>query len=258
LAGVGPEERSKRRSLCPGVALPGLGLVGGGAEGAVHLVADPLDWSSGRDPAHDVLSLPSLWWPPHEPLPPYARGVLLQGIPREPSDEGTVPVVAGIDADLLREGEAVAVDGSAGTVTIAGVEEVPVVTTFLERSDGAILLLQRSSRVGSFQGRWAGVSGFLEDPSPVEQAFREVTEETGLARDEVRVAAAGAPVLARDGMRVFVVHPFRFRVDRTDVRLDWEHTRAEWVNPSEIRRRPTVPKLDRVWEAVAPSADPKD
>jgi 8-oxo-dGTP diphosphatase len=240
------------------VSLPALGLVPGHATGTVHLPSDPLHWVSDRPGGRDVLSLPSLWWPPDEALPPSACAVLLQGIPADRAETVTVPTVAGVDADVLREGETVAVDGDAGTLEIPGTEEIGVVTVFLERSDGAILLLQRSDRVGSFQGRWAGVSGFLEDPTPVDQAFREVREETGLARDEVRVAASGAPILARDDRRIFIVHPFRFRVDRTDIRLDWEHTRAEWVRPEEIRRRPTVPKLDRVWEAIAPGAVPKD
>ncbi|HTT15181.1 MAG TPA: NUDIX domain-containing protein [Thermoplasmata archaeon] len=240
------------------MALPALALVPGRAVGRVHLVDDPLAWSSDRDGGGDVLSLPSLWWPPGEPLPAGARAVLLQGVPETiRADEVVVPTLAGVDADLLREGETVAVDGDAGAFRIDGVEEIEVVTVFLQRSDGAILLLQRSDRVGSFQGHWAGVSGFLEDPTPIDQALREVREETGLGTDALRVAAAGTPVLARDGAKVFVVHPFRFRADRTDVRLDWEHTRAEWVDPSEIRRRPTVPKLDRVWSAVAPQAVPK-
>lgn len=183
--------------------------------------------------------------------------MLLQGEPEAPSPAVGFPVLARLDADLFREGEQVAVDGDGGSVTIAGVTEVGVVTVFLERSDGAVLLLQRSEQVGSFRGFWAGVSGFLEDPTPIDQAFREVREETGLERSDLRVAASGAPVMARDGSRIFVVHPFRFRADRTEVRLDWEHTRSEWVDPAEIRRRPTVPKLDRVWAAVAPGAVPK-
>ena len=135
-------------------------------------------------------------------------------------------------------------------MTISGVEEVRVVTAFLERDDGRILLLKRSPRVGSFQGAWAGVSGFLEDPTPLDQAYREVREEVGLARDALELRSTGAPVLARDGFRIFVVHPFRFRVYDPEIRLDWEHVRAEWVDPSEIRRRPTVPKLERVWESL--------
>ena len=171
--------------------------------------------------------------------------------------ETALPVVAGVDADILREQEEVEVNGSLGSLTIRGVEEVRVVTAFLERNDGRILLLQRSHRVGSFRGRWAGVSGFLEDPTPLDQAYREVNEEVGLDRGSIGSVVTGTPVLARDGVRVFVVFPFRFRVSEPEIRLDWEHVRAEWVDPSEIRRRPTVPKLDRVWEALQPAVSRK-
>ena len=167
-----------------------------------------------------------------------------------------VPTVAGVDADILREGETVEVNGTLGRFRIEGVEEVGVVTSFLERSDGRILLLERSDKVGSFQGHWAGVSGFLEAATPLEQAYREILEETGLGAGDLELIAEGHPVLARDGSRVFVVHPFRFHARRTDIRLDWEHTRAEWVEPDEIRLRPTVPKLERVWESVS-TAPPK-
>jgi len=237
------------------VTLPGLGVYRGRATGVVHLVSDPLRWSSGR-PAPEVLALPALWWPPKDRLPKGVVGVLLHGVPSESRRVVRIPTVARIDPDVLREGETVEVNGTLGRVGIEGVEEVGVVTSFLERSDGRILLLERSSKVGSFQGHWAGVSGFLEAASPLEQAFREILEETGLTANDVELLTEGAPVLARDGARVFVVHPFRFRAHRTDVKLDWEHTRSEWVEPGEIRRRATVPKLDRVWESVA-AAPPK-
>ncbi|ELK44964.1 translation initiation factor aIF-2B subunit alpha, partial [Haloferax sp. BAB-2207] len=39
-----------------------------------------------------------------------------------------------------------------------------VVTVFL-RHDGRVLLTRRSDAVGTYQGRWAGVSGYVEgDP----------------------------------------------------------------------------------------------
>ena len=168
-----------------------------------------------------------------------------------------MPVVGDVDADILREQETVEVNGSLGTLTIPGVEEVRVVTAFLERRDGRILLLERSQKVGSFRGRWAAVSGFLEDPTPLDQAYREVREEVGLDRPALLLAATGRPVLARDGARIFVVHPFRFRVHDPEIRLDWEHVRAEWVDPAEIRRRPTVPKLERVWDALTGPSERK-
>lgn len=237
------------------MTLPALGVVRGQATGSVHLVDDPLRWSSGRPPP-EVLALPSLWWPPVARLPSGVVAVLLDGVPAGSRRAPKIPTVARVDRDVLREGETVEVNGSLGRFRIEGVEEVGVVTSFLERSDGRILLLERSQKVGSFQGYWAGVSGFLEASTPLEQAFREILEETGLSANDIDLLSEGAPVLSRDGSRVFIVHPFRFRARRTEVRLDWEHDRAEWVEPTEIGRRPTVPKLERAWESVA-AAPPK-
>jgi ADP-ribose pyrophosphatase YjhB (NUDIX family) len=237
------------------MTLPAIGVAPGFATGSVHLVSDPLHWRSERPPP-EVLALPSLWWPPEEVLPSGVVAVLLHGVPGATSAAVKVPTVARVDADILREGEIVEVNGTLGRFRIEGVEEVRVVTSFLERADGRILLLERSKKVGSFQDHWAGVSGFLEAATPLEQAYREILEETGLGAGDLDLTAEGHPVLARDGHRVFVVHPFRFRARRTDVRLDWEHNRAEWVEPEEIRHRPTVPKLDQVWESVS-AAPPK-
>ena len=227
----------------------------GRAAGPVHLVVDPSRW--GSDPGGpEILAFSARWWPPSSALPDGVRGVLLHGDPPAVQPTVSIPVVAGVDADILREREEVELDGALGALTIPGVEEVRVVTAFLERDDGRILLLERSRSVGSFQGRWAGVSGFLEDPTPLDQAYREVREEVGVAREALELRTSGTPVLARDGARIFIVYPFRFRVHDPDIRLDWEHVRAEWVDPSEIRRRPTVPKLDRVWESLRPP-DPR-
>lgn len=239
------------------MALPAVSVAAGEARGVLHLVDDPLQWRPATDTGPSVLALPALWWPPTEELPPGTVAVILHGIRGTRRVRAKFPVVAGVDRDVLLDGETVEVNGSDGTISIAGVEEVEVVTSFLERDDGAVLLLERSEQVGTFRGRWAGVSGFLEDPSPLDQALREVQEETGLAETDLQLAAAGLPVLARDGRRIYIVHPFRFRVRRTDVVLDWEHRRAEWVSPAEIARRPTVPKLDRAYEAVAPAPEPK-
>lgn len=238
------------------MALPVRPLAHGWATGTVHTVDDPLRWESDRD-GPEVLALPEVWWPPTVPLSFRVRAVVVVGYAKGAAGSWSIPAVTDVEPDLVHEGEQVEVNGSKGTLTIAGTTEVEVVTSLLERDDGRVLLLQRSDRVGSFQGRWAGVSGFLEDPTPLEQAYREVREETGLDRDALELRATAPPVLARSGDRVYVVHPFRFRVLAGEVRLDWEHVRSEWVDPAEIRRRSTVPKLDRVWAAVAPGASPK-
>ena len=161
-----------------------------------------------------------------------------------------VPAVLGLASDLFREGDRVDLDGGAGWVDLRDAEPVEVVTAFLQRADGRILLLRRSERVGSFRGHWAAVSGFLEGRPPEAQARLEILEETGLGPESVVLRSQGSLVLARAEKRMFVVHPLRFWTRSTTVRLDWEHTEFEWVDPSEIRARPTVPKLDEVWESV--------
>lgn len=132
-------------------------------------------------------------------------------------------------------------------------QENHVVTCFLEY-DGRILLLRRSRQVGTYQQRWAGISGYIdENHTPIEQALIELLEETGLGDDDVRLVLEGASVNVADEAlaRIWIVHPFRFQIDNPDlVRLDWEHTACVWIYPSEMNQYETVPGLDQAWETV--------
>lgn len=177
-----------------------------------------------------------------------------------PGLRGTFPVVGALDPDLFREEERVLVDGGLGTVDLDGVEGVEVVTAFLEEPGGRVLLLRRSQQVGSFRGRWAAVSGYLESALPIDQALQEIREETGIAASEVDLVRDGASVYARGDHRIFVVHPFRFRLrSAPHLHLDWEHTEARWVEPSDLGTFETVPHLDTAWSRVGddPSARAK-
>ncbi|MCI4348338.1 MAG: NUDIX domain-containing protein, partial [Thermoplasmata archaeon] len=118
--------------------------------------------------------------------------------------KGSEPIgpVVRLDADLFRTGDRACVEGTTSRVELLDVEEIPVVTSFLEAPDGRILLLRRSSRVGTFQGRWAGVSGFLEAETPEAQAYTEIREETGLTPEVLHLERAGQTVYARDGARI--------------------------------------------------------
>ena len=129
-----------------------------------------------------------------------------------------------------------------------------VVTCFLQHR-GDVLLLRRSDAVGTYRGRWGGVAGFAEGDPPA-AAWREIEEETGLAA-ACTLACAGAPFAFEDRElgRRWRVHPFLFDCSQRDARLDWESSAAEWVAPTEILRRPTVPELWRSWRAVAPTLE---
>lgn len=217
----------------------------------MHLIGGTRASEPASIPAGSVLVAEQLASISPSTLPPKVAAIVVDSPPPPSLEAGAIPVVAGLYPDLFREGETVRVDGDRGIVEVADLREVPVVTSFVQRDDGRILLLRRSKKVGSFQGIWAGVSGFLEDPTTEAQALREIEEETGLPRAALSVERAGPPIYARHGATVYTAYPFRVRTRSTEIRLNWENSEFDWVEPSEIDRRPTVPNLDRAWRAVS-------
>ena len=130
-------------------------------------------------------------------------------------------------------------------------EEKHVVTCFLQ-FQGKILLLRRSEKVSTYQGRWAGVSGYVEK-SPDEPALTEIEEETGLGREDVRLLRKGKPLEVIDAgiARKWVVHPYLFQIaDPNKVKIDWEHKESKWIDPEDIGKYETVPNLKETWERV--------
>ena len=129
--------------------------------------------------------------------------------------------------------------------------EKRVVTCFLE-SDGEILILRRSEQVGSYQGKWAGVSGYIEITAD-EQALVEIAEETGLSQADLKLIKRGEPLSIEDeklGVK-WVVYPYLFQIkDRDKIKIDWEHKEARWIKPEAIGNYQTVPKLKETLAMV--------
>ena len=127
-----------------------------------------------------------------------------------------------------------------------------VVTSFLQYEE-LILLLRRSNRVSTYQGKWAGVSGFLEEgENPLERAKTEIKEEVCLSSLEVELVRSGKPLRIYDEQEetIWIVHPFLFTVTSQRVSTDWEHSDHIWVNPSNIAAFETVPKLKQAFDRV--------
>lgn len=134
-----------------------------------------------------------------------------------------------------------------------GTPRTEVVTAFVTRG-GELLVLRRSRRVGTYQGRWAGVSGYLEGNDPLGQARIELAEELGLSEADAALVTRGEPVDVDDEAagRAWRVHPFRFELaSGAAPRLDWEHVEMRWIRPGELAALDAVPGLERAWAAVA-------
>ena len=135
-----------------------------------------------------------------------------------------------------------------------------VVTCFLLRADDSdpqhtqLLIVQRSQRVGSYHGHWAGVSGFVEPGvTPDEQAYTEIREETQLQREQVQMLRRGAVVEYVDAAigRHWYVHPFLFHALTPDaIQTDWEAVNLRWIDPTTLADYETVPKLLEAYQSA--------
>ncbi len=159
----------------------------------------------------------------------------------------SVPMVDSIDLSLLREGDECIVDGSSGTIELPDVKEINVVSCVIKDGE-RILFLRRSSKVGTFQGYWSAVSGFIEaDETPLETAIKEVREETTIVSKPTK---AGEPFKARDKDIVWTIHPFLFEEKNCSIQIDWEHTEYKWVCVDETVSYQCVPGLDVVYKSL--------
>jgi hypothetical protein len=157
-----------------------------------------------------------------------------------------VPMVDSVDLSLLRDGDRVLLDED--TLDLMDVAERKVVTCILRRQ-GRLLLLKRSQKVGTNQGRWAAVSGYIErGERPEDTALKEIAEETGIR--SARLEGRAEVIRIRDGSHVWSIHPFLFEVGEEEVTLDWEHTECAWLTRGEIEGYDTVPGFRLVLSAL--------
>lgn len=129
-----------------------------------------------------------------------------------------------------------------------------VVTAFC-RHEGDILLVRRSDEVGTYRGRWGGVSGFVEGETadPLTDARRELREEIGVERAEL--VRRGDQLEITDGGRKWTVHPFLFDVADRVVDLNEELTEFEWTTPAAMFDREFVPGLWEAYRRVGPTVE---
>ncbi len=88
------------------------------------------------------------------------------------------------------------------------------------------------------------------DSTPEETGYKEIEEETGISKEDARLARMGTPIQITTEDSEVVVNPILFDVERTEIRLNWEHTKYEWVRPTELSKFQTVPRFDELLKAL--------
>lgn len=151
----------------------------------------------------------------------------------------------------------IGVDGGlkpAETLVRGMAEPERVVTCFL-RNQGEILLVRRADSASTYGGRWAGISGYVEQEDPIATARMEIREETQLTN--AVLVRRGDPLSVSDAESSYswVVHPFLFDSASREVVLNEEAAAADWVPATEILRRQTVPGLWEAYRRVRPTPE---
>ncbi len=140
-----------------------------------------------------------------------------------------------------------------GRIDYSNSDKAPVLTCFV-RFGEKILLLKRSDRVHSYQGKWHTVAGYIDEPKPIRQkALEELEEELSIPSKNVSRFIAGEPYEFFDqgAKKSWIVHPVLVELkNKPEVRLDWEHTEFKWISPDEIDGYDTVPKLEESLRRV--------
>ena len=125
-----------------------------------------------------------------------------------------------------------------------------IVTSFI-KNDDKILILKRSDKVKSMKCLWAGVSGIIEknDTTPLERAKIEIFEETGINEKEIELLKSIGQIKIESAQyknHEWNIFPFLFKAKNPEIKLNWENSDFNWIEPNEIKNYETVPELEKI------------
>jgi hypothetical protein len=112
--------------------------------------------------------------------------------------------------------------------------------------------LKRAAKVRVNPRLWSPISGRLDGALGSErQAWKEIQEEAGIERRELRLIRAGKKykLHVRESVEV-TVFPYLFESTTRRVRLNWENTDYRWVRIADLGRFKLIPRFDLTLSAL--------
>ncbi|MCK4453768.1 NUDIX domain-containing protein [Candidatus Parcubacteria bacterium] len=157
-----------------------------------------------------------------------------------------------------------------GRIDYSNADIAPVITVFVKYKD-KILLLKRSDKVRTYQGKWNTVAGYLDELKPMrEKALEEIQEELKINKNNILSFHIGETYRFKDNKvnknlafgknfvsrfarnKTWIVHPVLVELKKLPrIKLDWEHTEYKWIKPKELKKFDIVTNLEKSFKKVA-------
>ena len=82
-----------------------------------------------------------------------------------------------------------------------------IASSIIMNSEGKILIMKRSDKVRTYKGMWGVAAGYIEeDETPLETAYKEIREETGIEGEYLTLLKQFEPVEINDIYAVSYTH----------------------------------------------------
>jgi len=98
---------------------------------------------------------------------------------------------------------------------------------------------------------WSGVSGIIEkdDAAPLDRAKTEIFEETGINENEIELLKSSEQIKIESAQyrnHEWNIFPFLFKAKNPKIKLNWENSDFDWIEPNQIKNYETVPELEKI------------
>jgi len=140
-----------------------------------------------------------------------------------------------------------------GRIDYSNSDIAPVIVIFIKYKD-KIILLKRSNKVRTYQGKWNTVAGYLDEIRPInEKIFEELREELKIDKSDILSTRLGKSYTFKDTKveinKTWIIYPALVELkNKPEIKLDWEHVEYQWIKPEELKNFDTPPNLNKSFD----------